>query len=63
MKTRNRYRITKAGPYYVSWVKRWWWPFWTILADYHFNEINARKECDVHAANNVVWTSDDERTP
>jgi hypothetical protein len=61
MKRRNRYRVTRASHLFFPWVKLWWWPFWIKLDSWGCrNESDAKRECEIHAARDVVWTSDDE---
>lgn len=61
---RNFYRVTRASGRHYPWVKLWWWPFWTKLDSWGcITESDAKRECDIHAARYVVWTSDDGGAP
>jgi hypothetical protein len=57
---RNRYRVTFVRGHYYAWLKRWYWPFWCRLGHRECDQVGAQNRCELHAAKNVVWTSESE---
>ena len=48
---RHSYRVVKCPGYFTlheAQVRRWWWPFWTVIGDGH-SAKEAESLCHAHA--------------